>query len=137
MAEWTGGYVADLGYTYGYYGELNPLATQLLLLAAGLACPKIEAACELGFGQGVGINIHAAGTQICWHGADFNPAQAAHALGLAKASGAALHLSDESFEQFATRQDLPGFDFIGLHGIWSWVSEQNRVRKGHPLLLPK
>jgi hypothetical protein len=25
MAEWTGGYVADIGYTYGYYGELNPL----------------------------------------------------------------------------------------------------------------
>lgn len=25
MTDWTAGYVADLGYTYGYYVELNPL----------------------------------------------------------------------------------------------------------------
>jgi len=25
MSDWTAGYVADIGYTYGYYTELNPL----------------------------------------------------------------------------------------------------------------
>ena len=25
MTDWTAGYVADIGYTYGYYTELNPL----------------------------------------------------------------------------------------------------------------
>jgi hypothetical protein len=25
MNDWTAGYVADIGYTYGYYTELNPL----------------------------------------------------------------------------------------------------------------
>ena len=39
---------------------------------------------------------------------------------------ASANLSDESFEEFCRRQDLPDFDFIGLHGIWSWVSDKNR-----------
>jgi len=25
MTDWTYGYVADIGYTFGYYTELNPL----------------------------------------------------------------------------------------------------------------
>lgn len=25
MNDWTAGYVADIGYTFGYYTELNPL----------------------------------------------------------------------------------------------------------------
>lgn len=33
---------------------------------------------------------------------------------------------DEAFDAFANRADLPEFDFIGLHGIWSWISEDNR-----------
>ena len=51
--DWTAGYVADIGYTYGYYAELNPLRARLALLHAGFACPTFENACELGFGQGL------------------------------------------------------------------------------------
>ena len=29
MSDWTAGYVADIGYTYGYYTELNPLRVKL------------------------------------------------------------------------------------------------------------
>jgi hypothetical protein len=29
MTDWTAGYVADIGYTYGYYTELNPLRVRL------------------------------------------------------------------------------------------------------------
>lgn len=32
MSDWTAGYVADIGYTYGYYSELNPLRVQLAFL---------------------------------------------------------------------------------------------------------
>jgi molybdopterin converting factor small subunit len=35
-------------------------------------------------------------------------------------------LSDEAFEVFCQRDDLPMFDFIALHGIWSWISDANR-----------
>ena len=52
MTTWTSGYVADIGYTYGYYNELNPQRVRLAFLNAGLVCPEFGSACELGFGQG-------------------------------------------------------------------------------------
>jgi SAM-dependent methyltransferase len=64
---------------------------------------------------------------VCsWHGTDFNPTQAGFAQELANASGADAHLYDEAFDEFAKR-DLPEFDYIGLHGIWSWISDENRA----------
>lgn len=64
MNDWTSGYVADIGYTYGYYQELNSLRARLALLHAGLVPPGEGAACELGFGQGLSVNIHAASSGI-------------------------------------------------------------------------
>lgn len=126
MSDWTGGYIADIGYTYGYYGELNPHRIKLAFLRAGLACPDNINACELGFGQGVSSNLHAAASVTNWYGTDFNPAQAGYAQQLAEASGANARLFDESFAEFCSRPDLPQFDFIGMHGIWSWISDENR-----------
>ena len=125
--DWTAGYVADIGYTYGYYTELNPLHARLALLYAGYACPQVETACELGFGQGLSVNLHAAGSGVEWFGTDFNPAQTAFAQELAAASRSAAQLHDDSFAEFAQREDLPQFDYIGLHGIWSWISDENRA----------
>jgi SAM-dependent methyltransferase len=127
MSDWTSGYVADIGYTYGYYGELNPLRARLAFLHAGLSLPSAGTACELGFGQGMSANIHAAGSTVRWHGTDFNPSQAAFAKELAAVSGAGAQLFDDAFADFAQRPDLPDFDFIGLHGIWSWISDENRA----------
>lgn len=127
MSDWTEGYVADIGYTYGYYAELNPQRIRLAFLNAGVAFPKVGTACELGFGQGVSVNVHAAASVTRWHGTDFNPAQAGFAQELADAAGARAQLFDESFEAFCNRSDLPDFDYIGLHGIWSWISDENRA----------
>ena len=126
MANLTEGYVSGLDYTYGYHVELNPLRIPLHFLNAGLAAPAIKTACELGFGHGVSINVHAAGSTAEWYGTDFNSAQAAFAQELAAASGAAAKLYDESFADFCAREDLPDFDFVGLHGVWSWISDRNR-----------
>jgi SAM-dependent methyltransferase len=126
MNDWTEGYVADIGYTYGYYAELNPAKARLALLSAGWAAPDFSTACELGFGQGLSINVHAAATSTRWYGTDFNPAQAGFARALARDSATEVGLHDDSFEEFAARADLPEFDFIGLHGIWSWISDENR-----------
>lgn len=126
MADWTDGYMADIDYTYGYYAELNPLRAGFAFLNAGLSLPKSLAACELGFGQGVSCSLHAASSVTQWYGTDFNPAQAAHAQQLAAASGVDAQFYDEAFAEFCSRQDLPQFDFIGLHGIWSWISDENR-----------
>lgn len=127
MNDWTAGYVADIGYTYGYYTELNPLRVRLAFLNNGLASPSLNTACELGFGQGLSANIHAAASGTQWFGTDFNPAQAGLAQELAAASGAKARLFDEAFAEFCTRSDLPDFDTIGLHGIWSWISDANRA----------
>ena len=126
MTDWTSGYVADIGYTYGYYLELNPQRVKLAFLNAGLVAPEFGTACELGFGQGLSATMHAAASLCSWHGTDFNPAQAGFAQELAATSGANAHLYDESFAEFAQR-DMPEFDYIGLHGIWSWISDENRA----------
>ena len=127
MTDWTAGYVADIGYTYGYYTELNPLRLQLAFAQQGLAFPEVGTACELGFGQGLSTNLHAAASVTQWHGTDFNPSQAGFAQEMAAASGAGAKLYDEAFAEFAQRADLPEFDYIGLHGIWSWISDENRA----------
>jgi SAM-dependent methyltransferase len=125
--EWTAGYVTDVNYTFGYYAELNPLRSRLPLMLAGRHAPRIESACELGFGQGLSVSIHAAAQPgVAWYGTDFNPSQAAFASEMVRLSGADAKLYDESFAEFCHRADLPDFDFIGLHGIWTWISDANR-----------
>ena len=126
MTDWTAGYVTDITYTYGYYTELNPLRVRLAFLNAGLFPPEVGTACELGFGQGMSINLHAAASAVHWTGTDFNPAQAGFAQELARVADSGAQLFDEAFEQFCRRADLPDFDYIGLHGIWSWISDENR-----------
>ena len=42
MTDWTAGYVADVGYTFGYYTELNPLCLRLAFLNAGMAFPEVR-----------------------------------------------------------------------------------------------
>jgi len=126
MTDWTDGYRVDIDYTHGYYAELNPLHMQFAMLLAGLTPPEVDTACELGFGQGVSLNIHAAASGVAWYGTDFNPAQTAFAQELAQASGTKARCYNDAFIEFAERSDLPEFDFIALHGIWSWVSEENQ-----------
>ena len=66
MSEWSSGYVSELGYTYGYYRELNPKYIPFSLALRGYAAPKVETALELGFGQGISVNFHAAGSDVNW-----------------------------------------------------------------------
>lgn len=125
---WSYGYFTDLNYTHGYYPEMNPAMLRLACLCNAVEpqLPDAPSYLELGFGQGVTINMLAAASSGSYWGADFNPAQTVEARKLADASHADIRLLDDSFEEFASRKDLPDFDVIALHGIWSWVSEKNR-----------
>lgn len=123
---WTSGYVADIDYTFGYYPELNPLNIDLALAKFGLQPPKIKNACELGFGQGLSLCVNSLHPEINWYGNDFNPTQALFAKELSSHANKKPFISDEDFVTFCSRQDLPEFDFISLHGIWSWISAENR-----------
>lgn len=126
MNDWSAGYVSDIDYTFGYYRELNPAQVALAFLNAGIAHPEIGVACELGFGQGLSMNLHAAASVMHWSGTDFNPAQASFAQELAQSTESQVKVFDESFLDYTKHTDLPDFDYIGLHGIWSWVSDENR-----------
>lgn len=128
MTDWTSGYVAEIDYTHGYYRELAPGLIDLAMLMSGHQPPerRPRRTLELGFGQGLSANIHAAAAPGEFWGADFNPAHAANARRLAERSGAEAHFFDDSFADLLARDDLPQFDLIVLHGVWSWVSDDNR-----------
>ncbi|MFM0739249.1 class I SAM-dependent methyltransferase [Paraburkholderia xenovorans] len=127
MSESDTGYIDEIAYTFGYCDELNPLRLRLPLLRAGLALPTVHTACELGFGHGVSVNIHAAGSSTRWYGTDFHPPHANFARQLADSAESQAQLFGEPFSEFCRRDDLPDFDFIGMHGIWSWVSDESRA----------
>ena len=89
--SWNEGYVVDSGYTYGSFAELNPLRADLALNLLGYAGLPEGPCCELGFGQGMSINLSsAANPQRIWWGTDFNPEQVCFAKSLAQASGSGL-----------------------------------------------
>ena len=123
------GYVQGLDYTHGYCPEMAPARLELACVARGF--PALQAGrpiryLELAFGQGVSVNLHAAAYGGEFWGIDFNPAHAANARDLASAAGSGARLLDDSFSEFAARDDTPQFDVIAMHGTWSWISEENR-----------
>ena len=126
--DWTSGYVAEIDYTHGYYRETAPGLIDFALLLSGHEPPSRAAMryLELGYGQGLSANIHAAAVAGDFWGADFNPAHAGNAQSLAEHSGSEARFFDDSFADLLTREDLPAFDYIVLHGVWSWVSDENR-----------
>ncbi|MCO5070373.1 MAG: class I SAM-dependent methyltransferase [Rhizobiaceae bacterium] len=129
--SWSGGYVTDLEYTYGFYRELAPSLQSLALLwsRAGAPSPSGKLAyCELGCGHGMSANILAAANPgIEFFATDFNPGQVAFARELAASTQLAnMHFFEDSFAEFAERKDLPEFDIISLHGIYSWIKAEYR-----------
>lgn len=129
MNSWNEGYFTESTYTYGYYRELSPNFMRWCLLIKGIVAPEFTEEsfhCELGFGQGISANIHAAATPGRYFGTDFNPSHANLANELAESAESGAKFFEESFEEFSKREDMPQFDSIGLHGIWSWISAENR-----------
>ena len=114
-------------YIRDYQSALNPVRAALAMLSAGVASPGIETACELGFGQGISLNVHAAASSVRWFGTDMQASHVASARELARASGAAVTVLGDPIGELVERHpDLPDFDYIALHGVWSWVGEGDR-----------
>ena len=124
---WNEGYTSEIGYTYGCYRELSPVYQKFVLNLAAFEDiqPSTMNCLELGFGQGVSTLIHSAVTGHQYWANDFNPAQVAPAQAIAARADLSCILTDQSFDELARDPDLPNFDNVGMHGIWSWVSEEN------------
>ena len=130
MNKWDSGYVTGIDYTTGFYGDMTPAHLSFALLAQNLAAPAIGAAfnyCELGCGQGLTTNLMAAAyPQGSFWANDFSPTHIAAARKFASAAGMTnVQFFDSSFAEFC-EADLPQFDFICLHGVWTWISVENR-----------
>jgi 2-polyprenyl-3-methyl-5-hydroxy-6-metoxy-1,4-benzoquinol methylase len=136
MQNWTQGYVLDVSYDYNYFPELAPTNLVFNLLDSRYLAPPLErfTYCELGCGQGFTSNILAAIHPHCEFWAiDFNPVHIAEAQRLADAAQLRnIHFSDQSFSDFIAA-DTPPFDFITLHGVYSWVGDESRQNIVHLL----
>ncbi|WP_142847497.1 class I SAM-dependent methyltransferase [Telmatospirillum sp. J64-1] len=125
------GYVAEIDYSHAFYPEIAPTSLAFALLLKGVQPPRVSgdfAYCELGCGQGLSSNLLAGmHPRARFWGVDFLPSHIAGARHLAEEAG---HVNavflDDSFEDFAQRPG-PDFDIIALHGVWSWVSAENRA----------
>lgn len=122
------GYVTEMAYTRHHHAALDPGKAVWVAKKAGCATPAMRYACELGFGQGLSLAIHASAGEIQWWGVDLIPEHVEFARSLLDDPSARARLVCASFDEFDAREDLPPFDFIALHGVWSWVSPQNRTR---------
>ena len=127
---WNEGYFTEDTYTYGYYRDISPFYQQYCLLTHGYdvrITDENTCHCELGYGQGVSVNIHAAAVPGHWIGTDFNPAHTSHANLLCEAAQTDAQLWECSFAEMLERKNMPMFDSISLHGIWSWISQENQA----------
>jgi SAM-dependent methyltransferase len=127
--KWSIGYVSDMTYSHGYYHELSPPFIRFFLLMNGFANASQGGGysyCELGFGQGVSCNLHAAANpRGRFHGTDFYPDHALFAQQLAAGAQLDANWLGLGFEEMLDA-DLPQFDFITLHGVWSWIDAAAR-----------
>ncbi|NJM31166.1 MAG: methyltransferase domain-containing protein [Rhizobiales bacterium] len=130
MSDWSDGYVTSTEYTTHFYPFLSPASQNLTLLLKGVNPPDLSqnfAYCELGCGQGFSTALLAAANpKGSFVGVDFNPAHVAGANQL-KAAAQIQNVAflEKSFAELGST-DLPMFDYIALHGVWSWISRENR-----------
>lgn len=137
MSDWTGGYVADIEYLAGVSEGQSPSTLDLACIMAGVEPVRRPGSnapftyCDLGCGQASTVTALAAanpGAQF-W-GIDFMPSHIARAEGFRAAAGLdnlTLIEADVTALAAAPDSDLPRFDYIAMHGLYTWVSESVRA----------
>lgn len=129
MNDVDGGYTRDTNYTYGYFPYLAPSWLELAAVDCGVPfpCRRPLRYLELGYGNGISLNIHAAAHPGEYWGTDFNPEHAKFAQELSDDAGTDVNVLGLPFSELLNHPELPEFDIITAHGIWSWISDQNRA----------
>jgi predicted O-methyltransferase YrrM len=127
---WSAGYITEVDYTIGFYRELAPSFLNWAAVQRGYRAPEIDqpfTVLELGCGHGYSANVLAAcNPEGRFFATDFNPAHVISARRLAAEAGAGnVTFFEDSFSELKNRE-LPEFDYINLHGVYSWISPENR-----------
>jgi SAM-dependent methyltransferase len=131
MTRDVAGYVADIPYLRDFKPMLAPAWLDHVALVCGVEPPTRAngfAWCDLGCGQGVTAAIlaatHPRGT---FHGIDMMPVHIEHARRLAaEAAIANLRFHPVDFAS-ALGVDLPPFDYLVAHGVYSWVDAESQA----------
>ncbi len=135
MTGWSHGYNITAGYTFGFYRETAPDWIDFGLMSRGFETPRSSPETpfrylELGCGQGFGLCLLAAANPQGWFlGIDFSPEHIAHAQALADQLGLTnIRFVEGDFLALQTcwPADYGSFDYVTLHGIYSWVPQQIR-----------
>jgi len=124
------GYIEDAFYPTTYFRELSPVWLNYVAAIRG-AVPRILddafTYLELGCGHAYSTLVHAAAFPAAeFHACDFN----ADCIAAGKTRARDLAIRNVAFHQRAfgelIAEDLPAFDFIVLHGVYSWVDSATR-----------
>ncbi len=125
------GYVADVPYVPMFIRELAPAWLDHVALLSGIQPPDRRqgfAWCDLGCGFGRTAAIFAATHPLGrFHGIDMMSAHIDRARRFAAdcvITNAEYHVADFAA---AREMDLPRFDYIVAHGVYSWVSAESRA----------
>lgn len=124
------GYLLETPYTGDFYSHLSPAWMSYIARINGFTGPSLDAGfdwCELGCGLGrTAALLAATHPEGRFQACDINVQHIRAANTLRDSAG----LANIAFHLASIRQMLdiqtPGFDFIVLHGVYSWVPQEVR-----------
>ena len=133
MGAWTEGYVGGIDYIRAVYRDWSPALLCFALTLRGWRPPEAlrhgsftmaEPGCGHGLTSALLAGAHPAAR---FEAMDFNPSHVTGVRRLAADAGLTnAEFLEESFAEYA-RRDGPMLDVVALHGVWSWVSGENRA----------
>ena len=124
------GYVSDVQYVRTFIRETAPAWLDHVALVSGFEPPARDRSftwCDLGCGAGVTAAILAAThPQGSFHGIDAMPIHMDDARRLRRDAGIPnVHFHTANFSA-ASALDLPSFDYIVSHGVYTWIGPEAR-----------
>ena len=124
------GYVTETPYVWGYYASQSPALLGHVAKLRGWAARDLAAPftyCELGCGTGgTSLTLADAFPHATFVAIDVNPEHIETAEAVRVRAGLEnLTFIAADFEE-ALAQDLPQFNFITMHGVYTWVSARVR-----------
>jgi ubiquinone/menaquinone biosynthesis C-methylase UbiE len=122
-------YVTDVPYVRGFEKDLSPTRIRLVAALNGFPTPSADDFdyCELGCAHGdTTATLAASYPSARFFGVDLNADHIASATALARGAGLEnVRFLQKDFEELVAG-DLPELDYIGAHGVLSWVGPNKR-----------
>src|SRR5262249_23050179 len=125
------GYIADVPYVQSFISELAPAWLDHVAVVSGINPPARTDGftwCDLGCGRGLTAAMLAAMHPTGdFYGVDAIPAHIQHGPQIAAEAAVGNVKFDVADFATAAGLNLPQFDYIVSHGVYSWISPQARA----------